>query len=194
MGVLPDHTIRRLCVGTRESPIETMIDPYNEEQLQPASYDVLLGTSFRIFKTHSTPLVDIGDPSTYADLTEIVEIEDGQGIVLHPGEFILGHTHEIVDIPHDLVSRIEGKSSLGRLGIIVHATAGYIDPGFHGAVTLEMTNLTRVATMLRPGMAIAQLSFLRMESEPDHPYAGRYQGDMAVAPSRYGMELTPLDP
>jgi dCTP deaminase len=183
MGVLPDHYIRELCFTA-----DPLVAPFKPERVQPASYDVALGEEFRVFNLNDFKAVDLGNPETFKDLTSQKVVPAGEKFVLHPGEFVLGITEEAVVIPDNMVSRIEGKSSLGRLGLIVHATAGYIDPGFRGRITLEMTNLLRIPIILRPGLAIAQLSFQYLESAAAHPYRGRYQGDMGVAPSRFGID------
>lgn len=171
--ILPDLRIRALAE-------EGMITPFKPENIQPASIDVTLSDHFRIFEPHDEGFIDLEAP---IDITKFVQSDR---FVLHPGEFALGVTEEVVNMPDDLVARIEGKSSLGRLGLIVHATAGFIDPGFKGAVTLEMTNLMRLPLVLRPGKLIAQLSFHVMSAPASNPYNGRYQGDMTVGASRYG--------
>jgi dCTP deaminase len=159
-----------------------LIDPFDLEQLQPASYDMRLSKNFRVFSRQKMVAIDLDDPDTYKDATEPVEADE---FVLHPGEFVLGSTVEIVDIPPAWVARIEGKSSLGRLGLIIHATAGFCDPGFNGAVTLEMANLAPVPIILRANKLICQMSFQQMNHAARKPYDGRYQGDLTVAPSRY---------
>jgi dCTP deaminase len=179
VSVLADHQIEWYCQEHR------MIDPYRPEHLQPASIDLTLSRDFRVFKDNSSLIaIDLHDPSTYEDLTTPVHVKDQ--FVIHPGEFVLGATDEVVKIPDDLVSRIEGKSSLGRLGLVVHATAGYIDPGFHGKVTLEMANWMKVPIIVYPGDPFCQLAFTEMSARPRKSYQGRYQGDMNAAPSRYG--------
>lgn len=162
-----------------------LIEPYETKQLEPASYDVRLGNDFKIFQRDATHCIDLDDP---ADITKDVHVPDGGEMVLHPGEFILGVTKEKVNMPDDLVSRIEGKSSVGRLGIMVHVTAGYIDPGFEGNITLEMASMHPLPIILRPGRKIAQLSFHRMSEPAQNPYRGRYQGDTTVVSSRYQGE------
>lgn len=184
MSVLPDHQIEWYCQE------HGMIDPYRPEHLQPASIDLTLSHNFRVFKDASNiKVVDLSDPETYKDLTEPVTVEDE--FVLHPGEFVLAATDEVVKIPDALVSRIEGKSSLGRLGLVVHATAGYIDPGFNGAVTLEMCNWLKVPIVMQPGRPFCQLSFMEMADKPRKSYQGRYQGDKTAAASRYGEAWEP---
>jgi len=189
MTVLCDRDIRERCESghTGLSGLEEggMVTPFRPELVQPASLDMLLGPTFRVYENSACPVVDLWDPASYANLTRKVSVDTDTGFVLHPGEFVLGSTDEVVRMPEDLVGRVEGKSSLGRLGLIVHATAGYIDPGFTGVITLEMTNLLRVPIVLHPGIPICQLSFHRLTGVPDEAYSGRYQGDRAVAASRY---------
>jgi dCTP deaminase len=184
VSVLPDHEIHALCKAKQ------MVSPYSREQLAPASYDVRLGNAFRVFERNATPFIDLDAPE---DITKLVEIADEDYFLLHPGEFVLGVTDEYVNVPSNIVARLEGKSSVGRLGIFVHVTAGYIDPGFQGRITLEMACLHPLPVMLRPGRLIAQLSFAYLNTEPDRIYEGRYQGDHSVAASRYegrnGSEL-----
>ncbi len=161
-SVLSDGTIRRLVEEGR-----VVIDPWDPAMVQPASVDLRLGGSFRVFHNHRAAAIDLRDPPT--NLTEEVVIEGDDPFVIHPGEFALGRTQEYVEIPDDLVSRIEGKSSLGRLGLIVHATAGFVDPGFKGTLTLEITNLTRVPIKLYVGLPIAQLSFMTLDAPAEQP-------------------------
>ena len=179
-SVLSDGTIRRLVVEGR-----IVIDPWDPELVQPASVDLRLGGSFRVFHNHRTSAIDLREPPT--NLTEEISAEM---FVIHPGEFVLGVTEEYVELPDDIVARIEGKSSLGRLGLIVHATAGFVDPGFKGTLTLEITNLTRVPIKLYPGLLIAQLSFMALDAPAERPYGSEalgshYQGQTAATESRY---------
>jgi dCTP deaminase len=179
-SVLSDGTIRRLVDEGR-----IVIDPWDPELVQPASVDLRLGDSFRVFHNHRTTAIDLREPPT--NLTEEVTSEM---FVIHPGEFVLGVTEEHVELPEDIVARIEGKSSLGRLGLIVHATAGFVDPGFKGTLTLEITNLTRVPIKLYPGLLIAQLSFMALDAPAERPYGSEalgshYQGQRAATESRY---------
>lgn len=178
--ILSDERIHDLC-ARYSTPL---VEPSDPDMVQPASYDFKLGNRFRVFNNIEIDIVDLGDPATYRDITTVVGIPDDGYMTIHPGEFLLGGTLEKVNMPNDLVGRVEGKSSLGRLGLIVHATAGYIDPGFTGIITLEMMNLLRVPIRLRPGRPICQLSFHRIDGTVLHPYAGRYQGDTEVAASR----------
>jgi dCTP deaminase len=179
-SVLSDGTIRRLVDAGR-----IVIDPWDPELVQPASVDLRLGNSFRVFHNHRTSAIDLREPPT--NLTEAVT---GEMFVIHPGEFVLGVTEEYVELPDDIVARIEGKSSLGRLGLIVHATAGFVGPGFKGTLTLEITNLTRVPIKLYPGLLIAQLSFMTLDAPAERPYGSEalgshYQGQTAATESRY---------
>jgi dCTP deaminase len=183
-SVLSDGTIARLV---EEGHIR--IEPWLPEMVQPASVDLRLGPSFRVFHNHRAAAIDLDDPP--ANLTEQVTITDDDPFVIHPGEFVLGRTLEYVELPNDVVARIEGKSSLGRLGLIVHATAGFVDPGFKGTLTLEITNLTRVPIKLYQGRPIAQLSFMALDAPALRPYGSpelgsHYQGQVDATESRYG--------
>ena len=183
-SVLSDGTIVRLVGEGR-----IRIDPWDESLVQPASVDLRLGDSFRVFHNHRTSAIDLRDPPT--NLTEQVKVTDGEPFIIHPGEFCLGRTLEYVELPDDIVARIEGKSSLGRLGLIVHATAGFCDPGWRGTLTLELNNLTRVPIKLYPGLAIAQLSFMTLDAPAHRPYGhaelgSHYQGQVEATESRYG--------
>jgi dCTP deaminase len=182
-SVLSDGTIRRLVEEQR-----IRIEPWDPAMVQPASVDLKLGTSFRVFHNHRLPAIDLAEPPT--GVTEHVQIEDDASFVIHPGEFVLGSTVEWVELPNDIVARIEGKSSLGRLGLIVHATAGFVDPGFSGTLTLEITNLTRVPIVLWPGKPIAQLSFMTLDRAAERPYGhpelgSHYHGQAEATESRY---------
>ena len=182
-SVLSDGTIRRLVAEGR-----VVIEPWDETMVQPASVDLRLGTSFRVFHNHRITAIDLADPPR--GLTELVEVDDDESFVIHPGEFVLGRTQEHVELPDDIVARIEGKSSLGRLGLIVHATAGFVDPGFKGTLTLEITNLTRVPIILWPGKPIAQLSFMALDQPAERPYGhpelgSHYHGQTDATESRY---------
>jgi dCTP deaminase len=182
--VLSDGTIIRL-VGTGR----IRIDPWDPHLVQPASVDLRLGGTFRVFHNHRTSAIDLRDPPS--NLTEQIDVADGEAFVIHPGEFCLGRTLEHIELPDDVVARIEGKSSLGRLGLIVHATAGFCDPGWKGTLTLELNNLTRVPIKLYPGLPIAQLSFMALDAPALRPYGhadlgSRYQGQIEATESRYG--------
>ncbi len=182
-SVLSDGTILRLVQEGR-----IRIDPWEPELVQPASVDLRLGDSFRVFHNHRTSAIDLRDPPK--DLTEEVVPDAGEPFVIHPGEFALGRTREWVELPDDVLARVEGKSSLGRLGLIVHATAGFVDPGWRGTLTLEFANLTRIPIKLYPGLPIAQLSFMALDAPALRPYGSpglgsHYQGQTAATESRY---------
>jgi dCTP deaminase len=183
-SVLSDATIRDLIESGR-----IVIDPFDPSMIQPASVDIRLGNSFRVFHNHRIQSIDLGDPPR--DLTEHVEIDEAGGeFVIHPGEFVLGTTQEYVEIPDDIVCRIEGKSSIGRLGLVVHATAGFVDPGFQGTLTLEIANFNSVPIVLRPGLFICQLSFMALDRAAERPYGhpelgSHYHGQREATESRY---------
>jgi dCTP deaminase len=183
VSVLSDGTITRLVDEGR-----IRIDPWDPRLVQPASVDLRLGDSFRVFHNHRATAIDLRRPPE--NLTEEVLVPEGESFVIHPGEFCLGRTLEWVELPDDIVARIEGKSSLGRLGLIVHATAGFCDPGWKGTLTLELNNLTRVPIILHPGLEIAQLSFMMLDRPARRPYGSpdlgsHYQGQRAATASRY---------
>lgn len=183
-SVLSDGTIKRLVEEER-----IKIDPWDAAMVQPASLDLRLGDSFRVFHNHKVTAIDLREPP--GNLTEQVKVTDGEPFVIHPGEFCLGRTLEHVELPDDIVARIEGKSSLGRLGLIVHATAGFCDPGWRGTLTLELNNLTRVPIRLYAGLPIAQLSFMTLDAPAERPYGhqelgSKYQGQVEATESRYG--------
>ncbi len=191
-SVLSDGTILQ---HVQEGRIK--IDPWDPSMVQPASIDLRLGDSFRVFHNHRATAIDLRDPPS--NLTEEVVMPQGEAFVIHPGEFCLGRTLEWVQIPNDIVARIEGKSSLGRLGLIVHATAGFCDPGFEGTLTLELNNLTRVPIRLYPGLPIAQLSFMTLDRPAQRPYGSpglgsHYQGQRAATESRYEGGPAATDP
>src|SRR5881227_2439601 len=182
-SVLSDGTILRLVQDGR-----IRIDPWDTGMVQPASVDLRLGDSFRVFHNHRASAIDLRRPPD--NLTEEVVVRPDDSFVIHPGEFCLGRTLEWVELPDDVVARIEGKSSLGRLGLIVHATAGFCDPGWKGTLTLELNNLTRVPIKLYPGLLIAQLSFMSLDKPAERPYGSaelgsHYQGQVAATESRY---------
>jgi dCTP deaminase len=171
------------------------ITPFDPDLVQPASVDVRLGRSFRVFHNHRVSVLDLMEPPT--NLTEEISVEDGECFVIHPGEFCLASTIEQIALPDDVMARIEGKSSIGRLGLIVHATAGFCDPGWHGTLTLELNNLSRIPIKLYPGLPIAQLSFLALDAPALRPYGhkdlgSRYQGQQDATESRYSS--TPVLP
>lgn len=164
-----------------------VLDPYEPSMLQPSSIDVRLDRYFRLFDNHKYPFIDPSQEQP--ELTRLVEVASGEPFVLHPGEFVLGSTYEGVTLPDDVAARLEGKSSLGRLGLLTHSTAGFIDPGFSGHVTLELSNVATLPITLWPGMKIGQLCFFRLSSPAEHPYGSdaygsRYQGQRGPTASR----------
>ncbi len=163
------------------------LDPYDAGMVQPSSIDVRLDRFFRLFDNHKYPYIDPAEEQP--DLTRLVEVEHGEAFVLHPGEFVLGSTYENVCLPDDVAARVEGKSSLGRLGLLTHATAGFVDPGFDGHVTLELSNVATLPIKLYPGMKIGQLCFFQLSSAAEHPYGSavygsHYQGQRGPTASR----------
>jgi dCTP deaminase len=163
------------------------LDPFDTSMVQPSSIDVRLDRYFRVFENHKYPHIDPAEEQP--DLTRMVEPDGAEPFILHPGEFVLGSTYELVSLPDDVAARLEGKSSLGRLGLLTHSTAGFIDPGFSGHVTLELSNVATLPIKLWPGMKIGQLAFFRLASPAEHPYGSarygsRYQGQRGPTPSR----------
>ncbi len=163
------------------------LEPYEPRMIQPSSVDVRLDRYFRLFDNHKYPFIDPAEDQP--DLTRLVEAKGEEPFILHPGEFVLGATFEQVTLPDDLAARLEGKSSLGRLGLLTHSTAGFIDPGFSGHVTLELSNVATLPIKLWPGMKIGQLCFFRLSSPSEKPYgsaeySSRYQGQRGPTASR----------
>ena len=164
-----------------------VLDPWDAEMIQPSSIDVRLDRYFRLFDNHKYPFIDPSQDQP--DLTRLVEVDPGEPFILHPGEFVLASTLEQVTLPDDVSARLEGKSSLGRLGLLTHSTAGFIDAGFSGHVTLELSNVATLPIKLWPGMKVGQLCFFRLSSPVEHPYgspgySSRYQGQRGPTPSR----------
>jgi dCTP deaminase len=182
--VLSDRTIRQMLDEGRIG-----IDPYDDDLLQPSSVDVRVDRYFRVFRNSRYPFIDVKEPME--ELTELVEItDDAQPFILHPGEFVLGSTLERITLPDDLVARLEGKSSLGRLGLLIHSTAGFIDPGWDGHVTLELSNVANLPITIYYGMKIGQISFVQMTEAAESPYGSsaigsKYQGQAGPTASRY---------
>ena len=181
--ILSDRSLREAIGSGR-----IVIDPFDPQTVQPSSIDVRVDGLFRVFRNHTAGVIDVKQDMTA--LTELVEIPTDGVVMLHPGEFVLGSTLERVGVPDDLVARIEGKSSLGRLGLLIHSTAGFIDAGFDGHVTLELANVASLPITLYPGMKIGQLSFMEMSTPADDPYGSgatgsKYQGQRGPTPSRY---------
>ncbi|GIT78767.1 dCTP deaminase [Leifsonia sp. LS1] len=163
------------------------LEPFDSQMIQPSSIDVRLDRFFRLFDNHKYPFIDPSEDQP--ELTRFVEVEADQPFILHPGEFVLGSTYELVSLPDDVAARLEGKSSLGRLGLLTHSTAGFIDPGFSGHVTLELSNVATLPIKLWPGMKIGQMCFFRLTSPAERPYgsseySSRYQGQRGPTASR----------
>ncbi len=180
--ILSDRTIREELDAGR-----ILVEPLGANAIQPSSVDVRIDRFFRVFRNHTMGYIDV--KKNLEDLTELVEIAEDDAFILHPGEFVLGTTLERVKLPADLVGRLEGKSSLGRLGLLIHSTAGFVDAGWDGQLTLELSNVANLPITLYPGMKIGQISFLRMTSEAEHPYGSsavgsKYQGQRGPIPSR----------
>ena len=181
MSVLSDRDIRAALDDGRVT-----IQPYDAQDLQPSSVDLHLDRSFRVFRNNRYPYIDVRAPQP--DLTELLTVGDDEPFILHPGEFVLGQTLEWVELPDDLVARLEGKSSLGRLGLLIHSTAGYVDPGWKGNLTLELSNVANLPIALYYGMKIGQISFFRLSTEAATPYGSagnKYQGQRGPTPSRF---------
>ncbi|HEX4981824.1 MAG TPA: dCTP deaminase [Ilumatobacteraceae bacterium] len=183
--ILSDRTLREQIAAGR-----IVIDPLDDTLIQPSSIDVRISNLFRVFRNHTRGVIDVKEDLT--ELTELIETpaDGSQPFMLHPGEFVLGSTLERIAVPDDLVARIEGKSSLGRLGLLIHSTAGFIDAGFDGHVTLELANVASLPITLYPGMKIGQVSFMHMTTPADLPYGkgatgSKYQGQRGPTPSRY---------
>jgi dCTP deaminase len=163
------------------------LEPFDAEMIQPSSVDVRLDRYFRVFENHRYPHID--PAMDQPDLTRPVEPEGEDPFILHPGEFVLGSSYEVITLPDDVAARLEGKSSLGRLGLLTHSTAGFIDPGFSGHVTLELSNVATLPIKLWPGMKIGQLCFFQLSSPSENPYGSakygsRYQGQRGPTQSR----------
>jgi deoxycytidine triphosphate deaminase len=192
VSVLSDRSIKKALASGRLG-----IEPLDEQAIQPASVDLRLDSVFRVFRVTSRPYVDVAQDVD--DLTELVEISAEEPFVIHPGSFCLGSTLETVTIPNDIVARVDGKSSLGRLGLLVHATAGYVDPGWTGKLTLELSNQSQMPIALYYGMRIAQISFIELTTPVDRPYGSaelgsKYQGQTGPTPSRISREFFRKDP
>ncbi len=181
--ILSDRSIRQALADGR-----IVVDPLDESCIQPSSVDVKLDHLFQVFRNHTAGVIDV--KQDMRPMNELVEVPLDGVFMLHPGEFVLGSTVERIAVPDDLVARIEGKSSLGRLGLLIHSTAGFIDAGFDGHITLELANVANLPITLYPGMKIGQVSFLVMTTRADRPYGAaangsKYQGQRGPTPSRY---------
>jgi dCTP deaminase len=180
--LLSDRDIRAELASGR-----VVLEPFDEAMVQPSSVDVRMDKFFRVFENHRYPHIDPAEEQP--ELTRLVEPEAGEPFILHPGEFVLASTYEVVTLPDDVAGRLEGKSSLGRLGLLTHSTAGFIDPGFSGHVTLELSNVATLPIKLWPGMKIGQLCLFRLSSPAEHPYGSaqygsRYQGQRGPTQSK----------
>ena len=185
---------RDIVAGVEQG--EITLDPWEPAMVQPSSVDVRLDRYFRVFENHRYPHIDPSQEQ--AELTRLVEPAVGEPFVLHPGEFALASTYELVTLGTGVAARLEGKSSLGRLGLLTHSTAGFIDPGFSGHVTLELSNMATLPIMLWPGMKVGQLCFFRLSSPAEHPYGSekygsRYQGQRGPTPSRSHLNFHRTD-
>lgn len=185
--ILSDRSIRAALSARR-----IVVEPLDDRDVQPSSVDLRLDKYFRVFRNDTTPFIDPKEPQE--DLTEIVEMSESNAFILHPGEFVLGSTVERVVLPDDLVARLEGKSSLGRLGLLIHSTAGFVDAGWDGHLTLELSNVANLPIALYPGMKIGQISFFEMTTPAEHPYGStekgsKYQGQRGPTPSRYYLNF-----
>ena len=168
------------------------VEPFSESMIQPSSVDVRLDKFFRVFENHKYEVID--PALEQPELTREIIAEDGEAFILHPGEFVLASTYEVITLPDDIAGRLEGKSSLGRLGLLTHSTAGFIDPGFSGHITLELSNVANLPVKLYPGMKIGQLCLIKLSSAAEHPYGSaqylnRYQGQRGPTPSRSFMNF-----
>jgi len=185
--ILSDRSLREAIDAGR-----LVVEPLDDDAIQPSSIDVRLDRRFRTFYTARHPYIDVKQPMD--DLTELVEVKPDEAFILHPGEFVLGSTSERVSLPDDMVARLEGKSSLGRLGLLIHSTAGYVDPGWDGYLTLELSNVANLPITIYPGMKIGQISFFRLTTPAERPYGSRqtrskYQGQRGPTASRFFEEF-----
>ena len=185
--LLSDRDIRAQIESKRVG-----VEPFADAMIQPSSVDVRLDKFFRVFENHKYEVID---PSLeQPELTREIIAEDGEAFILHPGEFVLASTYEVITLPDDIAGRLEGKSSLGRLGLLTHSTAGFIDPGFSGHITLELSNVANLPVKLYPGMKIGQLCLIKLSSPAEHPYGSaqylnRYQGQRGPTASRSYMNF-----
>jgi len=188
MSVLADRDIRAAMQAGR-----IRIDPFDPGCLQPSSVDLHLDGDFRVFRNNRYPFIDVR--ASQPELTELVSVANDEPFILHPTEFVLGQTLEWVELPNDLVARLEGKSSLGRLGLLIHSTAGYVDPGWKGNLTLELSNVANLPIALYYGMKIGQISFFKMSSAVERPYGSpelgsKYQGQFEPTASAFHRDFS----
>jgi dCTP deaminase len=186
--ILSDRSIRKALDEGR-----IVIDPLADDAIQPSSVDVRVDSQFRVFANHRYPYIDVKQDQP--ELTNLVEVEGDEPFILHPGEFVLGATYERIRLPNDTVARLEGKSSLGRLGLLIHSTAGFIDAGFDGYVTLELSNVATLPIAIYPGMKVGQFAFFQLDQPAEHPYGSditgsKYQGQRGPTPSRYHLNFS----
>lgn len=186
--ILSDVTIRAEIAAGR-----IVLEPFDDAMVQPSSVDVRLDDRFLVFRSHTRAVIDVKEDMS--DLTEMTRASDDEPFILHPGEFVLGATAERVALPDDIVGRIEGKSSLGRLGLLIHTTAGFVDAGFEGYLTLELSNVATLPIALYPGMKIGQISFIRMDRPAETPYGAsslgsKYSGQVGPTASQYWKNFT----
>ena len=186
--ILSDRSIREeIAAG------HIVVDPFDDACVQPSSIDLHVDKQFRVFQNNRYPFIDV--KAEQPDLTELIEVKGGEPFILHPGEFVLGSTAERVAIPDDMVARLEGKSSLGRLGLLIHSTAGYVDPGWDGYLTLELSNVANLPITIYPGMKIGQISFFMLSTPAEVPYGStstksKYQNQRGPTASRFFEEFT----
>jgi len=181
--VLSDRSIKEALDEGR-----IVIEPLGDDCVQPSSVDLHVDRYFRVFRNHTARVIDVRDDQE--ELTELIDVGQDAPFILHPGEFVLGSTAERVALPDDLVARLEGKSSLGRLGLLIHSTAGFVDAGWDGHLTLELSNVANLPITIYPGMKIGQISFFQMTTAADRPYGAaglgsKYRGQRGPTPSRY---------
>jgi dCTP deaminase len=187
--VLSDRSIKEALESRR-----IIIDPLGPDCIQPSSVDLHVDQYFRVFRNHTQRVIDVREDQE--GLTELVDVGPTSPLILHPGEFLLGSTIERVALPDDIVARLEGKSSLGRLGLLIHSTAGFVDAGWDGHLTLELSNVANLPITLYPGMKIGQISFFQMTTPADRPYGSaglgsKYRGQRGPTPSRYADNFRP---
>jgi dCTP deaminase len=195
-GIFEPVLISDRDIRTEIDSQRIVLEPFDPAMVQPSSVDVRIDKFFRLFDNHKYAHIDPAEEQP--ELTRLVEVESGEPFILHPGEFVLGSTYETVTLPDDIAARLEGKSSLGRLGLLTHSTAGFIDPGFSGHVTLELSNMATLPIKLWPGMKIGQLCFFRLSSAAEHPYGSgvygnRYQGQRGPTASRSHLNFHRTD-
>jgi dCTP deaminase len=180
--IFSDRTIKQAVADGK-----ILIEPFDVKMVQPSSIDLRCAATFRVFENHRYAYIDPKAPQE--DLTTAVDASENDPFILHPGEFVLGATLEVIGLADDVVARLEGKSSLGRIGLLIHSTAGFIDPGFKGQVTLELSNVANLPIAIYPGMKIGQVSFYELSTPAEHPYGSpgagsKYQGQSGPTPSR----------